>query len=210
MSLERRAFTSIRDTPGLPRVLLIGDSISVGYTLGVRAKLMGRANVHRPPENCRDTGWGLLRLEAWLADGRWSIIHFNFGLHDLKYLDEGGHYVSPGRGRQVTTVEQYEKNLRALVVRMRQTGAHLIFATTTPVPGSSPGRVEGDERRYNDVAIHVMMDNGVAIDDLRAVVAPHRGQLQLPKDVHFNAEGYARLADAVVASVGALLTPPEQ
>ncbi len=42
-----------------PRVLLIGDSISMGYTLGVRARLAGKANVHRPPENCGDTARGV-------------------------------------------------------------------------------------------------------------------------------------------------------
>jgi hypothetical protein len=38
----------INDDPALPRVLLIGDSISMGYTLPVRTALKGKANVHRP------------------------------------------------------------------------------------------------------------------------------------------------------------------
>lgn len=47
----------ITDTPGLPRVLLIGDSISMGYTLPVRDLLKGRANVHRIPENGTPPAW---------------------------------------------------------------------------------------------------------------------------------------------------------
>ena len=45
------AFAPVTDQPGLPRVLLIGDSISIGYTMTVRQELAGKANVHRIPEN---------------------------------------------------------------------------------------------------------------------------------------------------------------
>jgi hypothetical protein len=37
----------------LPDVLLLGDSISIGYTLPTRRRLAGLANVYRPPVNCR-------------------------------------------------------------------------------------------------------------------------------------------------------------
>ncbi len=128
------SFAPVTDTPGLPRVLLIGDSISMGYTLPVRERLQGKANVHRPAENCSESAKGVKRLDAWLGDGKWDVIHFNFGLHDLKYLDAAGKYVTPDKGKQVASVADYEKNLRAIVARLKQTGANLIFATTTPVP----------------------------------------------------------------------------
>ena len=50
------ALAPIVDVAGLPRVLLIGDSISIGYTLPVREALKGKANVHRPAGNCSSTG----------------------------------------------------------------------------------------------------------------------------------------------------------
>src|SRR3954467_10868139 len=87
------AFAKVQDDPNLPRVLLIGDSISMGYTLPVREMLKGKANVHRPPANCGPTERGLDQLDKWLGDGKWDVIHFNFGLHDLKYLDANGKYV---------------------------------------------------------------------------------------------------------------------
>src|SRR5688572_12316649 len=79
----------IKDDPKLPRVLLIGDSISMGYTVPVRRQLEGKANVHRIPENGGPTINGLKKLDAWLGDGKWDVIHFNWGLHDLR-LDKGG------------------------------------------------------------------------------------------------------------------------
>ena len=52
------AMAKVEDVPGLPRVLLIGDSISIGYTAPVREMLKGVANVHRPLTNCGPTTRG--------------------------------------------------------------------------------------------------------------------------------------------------------
>src|SRR5436190_1240007 len=124
-SLQSPAFAPVADQAGLPRVLIIGDSISIGYTVTVRKELAGTANVHRIPENGADTANGLKKLDDWLGDSHWDLIHFNWGLHDLK--------VTPDGGRQVP-LEIYEKNLEALAARLNKTGARLIWATTTPVP----------------------------------------------------------------------------
>lgn len=201
------AYEAIEEKAGLPRVLIIGDSISIGYQVPVRKLLEGKANVLRPAENCSDTSKGVKRIDAWLAagSGRWDVIHFNFGLHDLKYLDEKGKYVTPDKGKQVSTLETYEKNLRAIVARMKQTGAKLIFATTTQVPAGSNGRVEGDEIRYNEVAKRVMREEGVEVDDLHAFLAPRIAKLQLPKNVHFTAEGSEELGKVVAESIGKAL-----
>jgi acyl-CoA thioesterase-1 len=192
------AMMPIADVPGLPRVLLLGDSISIGYTLPVRGRLQGRANVHRALENCAETAKGVRELDKWLGAGKWDVIHFNFGLHDMKYLDEKGTYVTPDKGKQVALLPEYEANLRKIVARLKQTGARLIFATTTPVPSASSGRVENDELRYNEVAVRVMKELGVAIDDLHAVVMKQQEKIQLPHNVHFTPDGYVQLAEAVV------------
>ena len=199
------SFAQITDVAGLPRVLLLGDSISIGYTLPTRARLAGKANVHRPAENCSDSGKGVRTIDKWLGAGKWDVIHFNFGLHDVKYLDEKGALVSPEKGKQVASVAEYEKNLRALVASLKKTGAKLIFATTTPVPAGSAGRVEHSEIPYNVAAIRVMKENGVAVDDLHAFVVARQDKIQLPKNVHFTNDGSEQLADTVVASIGPLL-----
>ena len=71
------AFARIQDDPSLPRVLLIGDSISIGYTVPVRSLLAGKANVHRIPDNGGPTINGLAHIDQWLSDDRWQVIHFN-------------------------------------------------------------------------------------------------------------------------------------
>jgi lysophospholipase L1-like esterase len=203
-------FATVADVPGLPRVLLIGDSISMGYTLGVRAKLAGKANVHRPPENSGDTARGVASIDKWLGAGKWDVIHFNFGLHDLKYLDAAGQLAAPDKGKQVHTLAEYEANLRKIVARLKQTGAKLIWAATTPVPGGSTGRVEDDAIRYNAVAARVMQEQGVAINDLHAYVKPRQAQLQRPANVHFSTEGSAQLAETVTAHILPVLPPPQK
>jgi len=188
------AMAPIKDVAGLPRILLIGDSISIGYTLPVRKLLDGQANVHRIPTNGGPTSHGVANLAQWLGEGKWDVIHFNFGLHDLKIM-EGGK-------RQVETAD-YEKNLRAMVAEMRKTGAKLVFATTTPVPAGklNPPRASGDVAVYNQIALKVMSEQGVAIDDLNAAIAPDLAKLQLPRNVHFTSAGYEALAQVVAKSL---------
>jgi len=192
------AMAPIVDVAGLPRVLLIGDSISIGYTLPVRQELTGKANVHRIPTNGGPTKSGIVNIAKWLGESKWDVIHFNFGLHDLRHMEDGKRQVEPA---------DYEANLRSLVTDLKKTGAKLIFGTTTPVPEGklTPQRTFGDVATYNDIALKVMKENGVAIDDLNAAVTPEIAKLQNPNDVHYNPEGYSVLGKAVVKSINAAL-----
>src|SRR6187431_2512086 len=62
------AYAPVQDIAGLPRVLIIGDSISIGYQVPLREALKGKANVHRPGTNCGPTTRGVEQIEQWLAD----------------------------------------------------------------------------------------------------------------------------------------------
>jgi len=184
----------IEDVPGLPRVLLIGDSISMGYTVPTRKLLAGVANVHRAPENCGPTSRGVERIDAWLGDGKWDLIHFNFGLHDLKIMEDGKHQVP---------IEQYEANLRQLVERLKQTGARLIWASTTPVPDAevNPPRSDDDVAAYNAVAKRIMQENGIETDDLYSFALPRLAEIQQPANVHFTPDGSRVLAEKVAECI---------
>lgn len=199
------AWAQVEDVPGLPRVLLIGDSISMGYTLKVRELLKGKANVHRPPENCFDSANGIKKLDTWLGAGKWDVIHFNFGLHDNKYLDDKGALTAVEQGKVVATPEQYGKNIKEFVARAKRTGATLIYATTTPVPAKSTGRVEGSEVAYNAEGVKAVRAAGVQVNDLQAFVAKHANAQQLPNNVHFTPKGYDQLAEVVAGEISAAL-----
>jgi lysophospholipase L1-like esterase len=187
------SLAEIKDEPGLPRVLLIGDSISIGYTLPVRELLRGKANVHRIATNGGPTTKGLTDLDHWLGDGHWDVIHFNWGLHDLKLID----------GKHQVPIEDYEKNLGELVKRLEGTGAKLVWCSTTPVPtgaGNPPRRPE-DVPAYNRVARKIMAEHGIAVDDLYGFAAPRVAEIQRKNNVHFTPKGSRVLAGQVAASI---------
>lgn len=195
---DPRALQPIDDTRNLPRVLLIGDSISIGYTLFVRELLTGKANLHRIPENGGPTINGIEKIDQWLGSSKWNVIHFNFGLHDIRRLEPGQWQVP---------LHRYEQNLATLVRRIKQTGAKLIFATTTPVPQGrlNPPRIPGEEVTFNTAAVALMRREGVAINDLWSYAKPHLAEWQLPANVHFPEPGSRKLAQQVAAAISAAL-----
>lgn len=203
------AYAKVEDVAGLPRVLLIGDSISIGYTPAVRELLKGKANVHRIQTNGGPTINGLKNLKTWLGDSKWDVIHFNWGLHDLKYVKAGtGELIQnttePGSHHQVLLAD-YEKNLATLVEQLKATGAKLIWCSTTPVPEGAKGRVPGDEIKYNEAAARVMKAAGVPTDDLFTHAQAKIKEIQNKADVHFNGPGSKYLAEKVAAEIEAQL-----
>ena len=201
----------------LPNVLILGDSISIGYTPFVKEMLAGKANVYRPtlengqPENCEGTTKGVRNIERRLTNSgsgnsfhQWDIIHFNFGLHDLKHVDPVTGENSKNRKDPLQAdLKQYKKNLETIVGMLKSSGARLIFATTTPYPDDVEGvlRDAGMPLKYNRAAVKIMNRHGIAINDLYNFMLPRMNELQLPKNVHFKPEGYKALAGKVVARI---------
>lgn len=197
------------DTPAYDyddgQVLLLGDSISIGYTPGVCRLLEGFKKVCRPEANCGDTESGLRNIPDWLGGRRWEVIHFNWGLHDLCYRHpESTLYGNRDkvRGTQSVPLDRYTANLRKLVGLMRPQADLLVFATTTVVPEGEPGRFAGDEVKYNEAALAVAWEQGIFINDLHALTRTlPAASFIAPGDVHFTAEAYHVIADKVAGSI---------
>ena len=194
----------------LPNVLIIGDSISIGYTKPVQELLAGKANVYRPlnknggPQNCQGTTNGLKRIDEWLSTNKWDIIHFNFGLHDLKHVDpETGKNSTVPDHPQQADLKTYKINLVQIVEKLKATGAKLIFATTTPFPDlpEGPYRRANQPRKYNRVALKIMKKNKIIINDLNDFCSSRLEKLQIPNNVHFTDAGSKALAEKVAASI---------
>ena len=186
---QSTAWDFVGDDPKLPRILLIGDSVSRGYTQAVRKALAGKANVHRAPANCGPTASGLKNIEVWLGDGKWDVIHFNFGIHDRN-----------------TPIADYTQRLGQLIERMKKTGAKVVWASTTPIPDDPPKKqTAASIVERNQAAAGLMKKHGVAIDDLFTAITPHLAEMQIPNDVHFNARGYDFLGGTVAGAIEASL-----
>ena len=203
----KNAFKNPKDNPDLPNVLLIGDSISIGYTIEVRKKLSGKADVFRIPTNGRYAAYGVEQLNKWLTEPKikWDVIHFNWGLWDICYRHPDSK-VQGNRdkinGTLTATPEQYQENMTKAVAILKTTGAKLIWCATTPVPENEAGRIQGDEVKYNAIAENIMKENAIHINDLYShCVKKTPGIYGKPGDVHFTKEGYAYLAEQVTHEI---------
>ena len=196
-------FAKVEDDSNLPRILLIGDSISIGYTLPVQEILKGKVNVHRIPTNGGPTTRGITNIEAWLGKGKWDLIHFNWGLHDLKFMGPNGENLFPKEkgGKVQVPLDEYEANLEKLTARMKKTGAKLVWRNTTPIPSGSKGRYAGDSVKYNEAAARVMKKHKVPTQDLFTVSKERMEEIMLPANVHYKKEGSRFLGELVARRI---------
>lgn len=203
----------------LPRVLLIGDSISIGYTPVVQQLLKGKAEVIHPPGNCMDSGHGVKSVKTWVTAGgkKWDVIHFNFGIWDTHYLDKKSgallrdeSKVSLDDVRIRATPEQYRENLKKVITELKATGAKLIFATTTPVMYRKGARFE-DIVKLNEVAVALMKEEGIEVNDLYSASLASADKWIGSDRVHMAPAGSAALGEMVsqkvLAAMGATTQP---
>jgi acyl-CoA thioesterase-1 len=190
----------------LPRVLIIGDSISIGYTQVVREQLNGRATVNRIPGNSLDTRYGLQNLDYWLDDHKWDLILFNFGLHDM-----ANRTVSPNKpdkffyGYLQNSSYQYERNLKKIVDKLKATGARLLWCNTIPSPPNHNSRIASDVALYNEIAFKIMNQNQIPLIDAYSFCLPILTEIQPVDDVHLNGPGYVKLGIMISEHISPLL-----
>jgi dienelactone hydrolase/lysophospholipase L1-like esterase len=189
--------------PTLPKVVLVGDSIRIGYEPFVAKHLDGKAEVVSPGSKAAgDSAWLLKNLDDFVIKHKPDVIHLNVGLHDLRHDRKKKSY-------QIE-IETYEKNLDAILVRLKkETTATIVFASTTPIDddrhakrGGGYDRFEKDVTRYNDVALRVCRKHGVVVHDLHHLVHHVGAGKMLDKDgTHYTKDGKVRLAEAVTDCV---------
>ena len=174
----------------LPRVLLIGDSITRAYFPAVERKLPGKAYVARIATSKAIGDPALLaEVSVFLGEAHFDVVHFNVGMHGWEYSED-----------------EYRRHLPALVATIRKhaRGARLIWASTTPVrvdraPGPSRERIEA----RNAIAREYMSKAGIPIDDLYGLMEPHTDLHS--DDIHFNQSGSAMMGDKVADATAELL-----
>jgi acyl-CoA thioesterase-1 len=162
----------------LPRVLVLGDSIYSHPSQQVARLLAGRAEVvfsGTKSWQVFNTTTARTHLDEVLGDGKWDVIHFNFGLADLVHRAPGmqSFRAMPKQagGIRATSPEDYERNLIAIVTRLKATGAKLIWASTTPIRIDANGLYDiGSEVEYNAIAAKIMATRGIPTNDMHTAV----------------------------------------
>ena len=185
-----------------PRVLLLGDSIRMSYQPQVKVSLehSGEAEVVGPAENCQYSAYTLERLPIWIQElGAPDVVHWNSGLHDV------GH--NPNREPVQYPVDAYAANLESIIDVLRETGARIVFALSTPVHPDRPFNAESwawrnDEiDRINDAAREIMSANSIPMNDLHSLIAADHDGLLAEDQLHLSAAGVKACSVAVVDAV---------
>jgi lysophospholipase L1-like esterase len=185
----------------MKRIVLIGDSIRMGYQPVVLALMAGEADVWGPEANGSHTVNVLLNLGQWVLARQPDVVHINAGLHDLKTdCYEGRDTVVP--------LGHYRDNVAHILRLVREhTDAAVIWATTTPVDHDRAhaahagahdfSRYNEDVLAFNAAAVEVAEEMGVPVNDLHAVIADGDPSWLSEDGVHYSPEGYAALGRAV-------------
>jgi len=183
------------DKTDLPRVLLVGDSITRGYFDAVEKHLAGKAYCARlTTSKCVSDPTFNDDLQLMLKQYKFSVIHFNNGLHGWGY-----------------TEDQYRDGLLTTVVAVKEHSgdAKFIWATTTPVRASSNPQQFGEKTERvkvrNKLASEIMKENDVSTNDLFELVKDHADWTS-GDGVHFNGQGNEALAKQVAESIAESLT----
>ena len=193
----------------VPAVVLIGDSIRLGYAPTVVDLLEGKATVVSRSEYSGDSAHVRAHLGEWLANMKPAVIHINVGLHDLR--------LDPEAGTHQVELDAYKENLEAIRKALEaDTDARLIFATTTPVDddrhraNTSFHRREADVEAYNRAALEVFgASRAFLIDDLHAEAVGLGSDRAIGRDgVHFTPEAYRSLGTKVASTIEAALGDP--
>ncbi len=190
----------------MQQLILIGDSIRMGYQADVIRELTELADVWAPTQNGGNSANILQHLNEWIISRAPDVVHINCGLHDLRKDFDTGEPAIP--------INQYESNLRTFLKRiLDKINCTVIWALTTPVneiwhhERKGFDRLEADVAAYNAVACKVADDLDIAINDLFGVITEAgRDSYLTPDGVHFTPEGSALLGTAVAEFVKPYLT----
>lgn len=191
----------------MKRVVLIGDSIRMGYQPTVERELAGRATVWGPEINGGHSVNVLLHLHLWLREPA-DVVHVNAGLHDIRTDVYGGR-------ETIVPLAHYRDNVDHILRWLRaHTRATVIWATTTPVDDAAAhanhaqwrdfDRYDADVRACNAAAVEVARAHGVAVNDLYAAAGDPAVERD-PDGVHYTAAGSAALGRRVAAAIAEVL-----
>ena len=168
----------------MKNVLLIGDSIRIGYDKSVKKSLEGKANVIFPEENCRFASYVLRHFHDYFAGIKGEdidVIHWNAGLWDsLRLFEEEPH----------TPIEVYAYYIERICIRIKKLcpNAQVIFATSTSVLSEKMSknfkRYNEEIEAYNAAAVAVVEKYGFAVNDLYTV------STALPTEAHSDTVHY--------------------
>ena len=189
----------------MKKILLLGDSIRMGYQQYVKEELEGEYEVLYPADNGRFAAYTLWQVNQEL---KWNpdieLVHFNNGYWDMN--------IEAPMTEAIHPVEEYKSFLRRIVALCRDCGAQVVFATTVPIMEAGAAAdntgVEGTinysnewVKEYNAAATAVMAELEVPVNDLYRLCMEDDRRYKCEDLLHLSAEGSRRCARQVAEYV---------
>lgn len=178
----------------MQKLLLLGDSIRLGYREAVQKELEGEFEVWSPDDNCRFAKYTLCNLVGWLQEcGAPDVVHWNNGLWDtcVRYEEDGC----------FTSVEDYVRDMLKILRELKKHTSKIIFATTTPVNPLHENQNNETIARYNAHIVPILREEGVVINDLNALVLPNIDAYICEDKIHLSEAGVQACGKAVAEAV---------
>lgn len=167
-----------------PTILVIGDSISLGYTPIIASKYPNYDVIHDP---CNPTDSSVMAefISNWLSiDDQYAAVIFNSGLHDATF-------------RYHISDSEYENSLRITARYIKSVTKHGVFMLSTQIQPNSTFGLDSRVIELNNIAITVMAQEGIPVLDLYSVSATIPNKHLGPDNVHYTYQGYTVLANAI-------------
>ncbi len=156
----------------MKKIVLIGDSIRMGYDKYIKDALSGTAEVFYPSENCRFAEYVLRYAHEWKSNGKWGddvdLVHWNAGLWDA--LELFGDEPLTSLSYYGAAIARIDKRLRTLFPN-----AKFVFATSTNVNEKMAKpefmRHNTTIEKYNTEALRALSNTDTIINDLYSLTA---------------------------------------
>lgn len=185
----------------MKRVLLLGDSIRMGYDEYVKELLAGEFEViYDDADNGRFSAYTLWQANQFFKNyGHFDVVHWNNGYWDMNIEQPMTEAFHP--------VDEYVRFLGRILAEIRNNGAVPVFATTVPIlskeaakdvvcDGVTPFDYNNEwVQKYNAAAEEFMRKEGVMINDLYSLCLEDPHYYKCPDLLHLTEEGYRRCAE---------------
>lgn len=188
------------DDPSLPRVLIIGDSISMGYRPFITKMLEEKANVDYWTIGFKSMQGKNSPMEraliGVLSNGPYDVVTFNFGLH---------YWTKPQRSPEDKHVPWYTKIAKHL--KKTSPNTKFLWMRTTPCTKTNKdGSVEIDMDRtkrlikFNEMTDKIMKAEGITEVDLYDICAKNLSTASRD-GIHWKSEGSKLMAEKIVKEI---------
>lgn len=178
----------------MKKVLLLGDSIRMGYDHYVKELLEGTCEVYYDEQdNGRFAAYTLWQANQFFRKyGKFDVVHWNNGYWDMN--------IEAPMAEPMHPVDEYVHFLKRIIAEIRRNGAEIIFATTTPIldngasldntgTGTSITYSNDWVIQYNDAAKKLMAEEGIAVNDLYTLMHRDPNFYKCGDGLHLTEEG---------------------